>query len=147
MTTTTEWLAQAADDPRAAIALWKENTTAPLVAGRQWDLVRLDFTLATAVISHLKTRGRHIGPYVMGGVEHAMWWLIPLGGARRVRRSPGVAPYRKGAELFVPPPGRYLGERVWVLPDADGERRHTPTSDGALREALGALVTGTAPPR
>lgn len=144
--TTTEWLAQAADDPKAALTAWKADTTAPLVAGKQWDLVRLDFTLATAAISHLKTRDRHIGPYVMGGVEHAMWWLLPLGGARRIRRSPSITPYRKGAELFVPPPGRYAGERVWVFPDHDGAERHTPTSDGALREALSG-VTGAAPRR
>ncbi|MBT2384020.1 hypothetical protein [Streptomyces sp. ISL-11] len=135
---THRWLAQAAASPPTVIRLWAVGQPAPLMVGRQWDLARLDFGLATAAITQLKTRGDHIGPYVMGGVERAMWWLLPLGGGRRLVGAPGVTPYRRGAELFVPPPGRYLGDRMWVLADEDGGRGHALTSADDLREALRA---------
>ncbi|MBT2384022.1 hypothetical protein [Streptomyces sp. ISL-11] len=133
-----QWLARAAFEPAVATALWAQGQPAPLMVGRRWDLVRLDFRLATAVITQLKTRGDHIGPYVMGGVERAMWWLLPLGSARRLVGVPDVIPYRRGAELFAPPPGGYAGDRMWVLPDGEDGRRHVLTSADDLREALRA---------
>ncbi|MBH1933619.1 hypothetical protein I5Q34_04810 [Streptomyces sp. AV19] len=39
-------------------------------------------------------------------------------------------------QLFVPPPGRYLGDRVWVFPDHDN-RWDVLTDAAELREALG----------
>ncbi|MCC2276094.1 hypothetical protein LKL35_11805 [Streptomyces sp. ET3-23] len=141
LTLPTDSLREAAHDPQLTVDLWAAGRTAPLMAGRQWDLVRIDFTLATAVIAQLKARDRHIGPYVMGGAERLMWWLLPLGVGRRLAGTPGLAVYPAGAELFVPPPGKYHGERVWVLPEGDGNAS-TPalTSPDDFREALAAAA-------
>jgi hypothetical protein len=131
----THWLAEAAEDPRTVMELWRTGNTAPLAIGLKWDLVGLDFTVATAAITHLKAHGRHIGPYLMGGAEHSVWLLLPLGSGRRFRSAP---PYAKSLWIFAPPPGRYLGDRVWVLPDQAGDRWNTLTSPDDLREALDA---------
>ncbi|MEV4442645.1 hypothetical protein AB0K09_27260 [Streptomyces sp. NPDC049577] len=128
------WLLKAAADPAVAAELWAGGRTAPLVIGRQWDLARIDFPLATAAICELKARGRHIGPYLMGGAERAMWWPVPLGTGYRLTGAPGVHVYPAGAELFVPPPGKYLGERAWVVQ----ETGPALTSAGDLRQALDA---------
>ncbi|WP_171171288.1 hypothetical protein [Streptomyces sp. I05A-00742] len=106
-----------------------------MTIGIHWDLVQLDFTLATAAIAQLKARKRHIGPYLMGGVEHAMWWLLPLGSSHRLMGPPGVVRHPKGAELLAPPPGKYQGDRVWVLPGVPAL-----TSAGELREAIDAAL-------
>ncbi|GHF04178.1 hypothetical protein [Streptomyces morookaense] len=144
----TEWLHHAAHDPQLTLDLWAAGRTAPLVAGRQWDLVRIDFTLATAVITELKARDRHVGPYVMGGAEHLMWWLLPLGAGRRLAGTPEVTVYPTGAELFVPPPGKYQGERVWVFPEADDDAPASAlTSPGDFREALVAAARQLNRPR
>ncbi|MCC2276695.1 hypothetical protein LKL35_14945 [Streptomyces sp. ET3-23] len=100
--------------------------------------MRIDFALATAVVTRLKADGRHIGPYLMGGTERLMWWLTPVATRSRFGDLAGVAAYPKGAELFVPPPGRYLGDRVWVLPDQAGDRWNTLTSADDLHTALHA---------
>ncbi|GHG78218.1 hypothetical protein [Streptomyces griseocarneus] len=131
------WLHEAAADPDLTTMLWAAGRTAPLVVGRRWDLAWIDFTLATAVITELKARCRHIGPYVMGGAERAMWWLVPLGTGYRLAGAPGLHVYPVGAELFVPPPDKCLGKRVWVLPESDAD---TPTAaltaPDDLRQAL-----------
>ncbi len=134
----TRWLSKAAYDPRAALDLWAADRTAPLVVGRRWDLVRVDFTRATSAISRLKVRGDHIGPYLMGGMEHAMWWPVPLGTGYRVAGSDGVTLCAAGEEILAPPPGRYLGDRVWVLPGHDDERGRALTLADELHDALGA---------
>ncbi|MEU7166379.1 hypothetical protein AB0A70_17300 [Streptomyces morookaense] len=137
-TSTTRWLSQAAMDPGAAVRLWESGRTAPLLVGRRWELVRTDFTLGTAAVSQLRERSCHIGPYLMGGVERMIWWLLPLGTARPLAAVPGAAVHPRGAEIFVPPPGRYLGDRVWVLPDQAGDRWNTLTSADDLHTALHA---------
>ncbi|WP_414167733.1 hypothetical protein ACMATS_10115 [Streptoverticillium reticulum] len=137
-TSTTRWLSQAAMDPRTAVRLWKSGRTAPLQIGCRWELVRTDFTLGTAAVSRLKAGGAHIGPYLMGGAERVIWWLLPLGTGKRLAAVTGVAVHPRGAEIFAPPPGRYLGDRVWVLPDQAGERWNTLTSADDLRAALDA---------
>ncbi|MCQ8769059.1 hypothetical protein [Streptomyces telluris] len=139
MAAVSRWLSRASYDPATTLALWSAGETAPLLVGWEWRLVRIDFTPATAAVTGLRARGRHIGPYLMGGAEHAMWWLLPLGeGGVRFAGTPGVTPYPKGSELFVPPPGTYRGGRVWVLPDPAEDRWSTLTATADLREALGA---------
>ncbi|MDT0451293.1 hypothetical protein [Streptomyces hesseae] len=115
---TIPWLAEAATDPEATIRLWEIGGTAPLMTGRRWDAVRLNFTLATAVVSRLKADAdaRPLGPYLMGDTERAMWWLLPLGTRYRFAGTDGVVVYPTDWALLTPPPGRCVGGRVWVLP-------------------------------
>ncbi|MEH6376343.1 hypothetical protein V7793_18760 [Streptomyces sp. KLMMK] len=141
MAAVSRWLSRASYDPATTLALWAAGETAPLLVGREWRLVRIDFTPATAAVTGLRARRRHIGPYLMGGAEHAMWWLLPLGeesASGSVAGFPGVTPYPKGSELFAPPPGKYLGDRVWVLPDPAEGQWATLTAAAELREALEA---------
>ncbi|MEU1816445.1 hypothetical protein ABZ543_14770 [Streptomyces roseifaciens] len=113
MAAISRWLSRASYDPATTLALWAADETAPLLVGREWRLVRIGFTPATAAVTGLRARGRHIGPYLMGGAEHAMWWLLPLGeDGGSFAGTPGVTPYPKGSELFAPPPGKYLGEAL-----------------------------------
>ncbi|MGK5640079.1 hypothetical protein ACSNOK_17430 [Streptomyces sp. URMC 126] len=133
----TRWLSRAAEDPRTALAHWSAGRTTPLTVGTAWDVVQLDFTLATAAVTLLRERNRPVGPYLMGGMERAMWWLVPLGAGTGFRSVPGAMPRPKGAELFAPAPGRYAGDRVWVLPEWAGEDRRIPTGFDDLREAAG----------
>ncbi|MBC2878208.1 MULTISPECIES: hypothetical protein [Streptomyces] len=130
------WLCRAAKEPRTALAQWSAGCTTPLTIGTAWDLVQLDFTLATAAVTLLKERNRPVGPYLMGGMEHAMWWLLPLGAGNGFRNVPRVAPRPKGAELFAPPPGTYTGDRAWVLPEWTGEGHRIPTAPDDLRGAV-----------
>lgn len=76
----------------------------------------------------------------MGGAERVIWWLLPLGTGKSLAAVTGVAVYPRGAELFVPPPGRYLGDRVWVLPDQAGERWNALTSGDDLHAAVDAAT-------
>ncbi|GGX83577.1 hypothetical protein [Streptomyces hiroshimensis] len=145
MTAVSRWLSRASYDPATTLALWAAGETAPLLVGREWRLVRIDFALAAAAVTGLRSRRRHIGPYLMGGAEHAMWWLLPLGeDVGSVAGIPGVTSYPKGSELFAPPPGKYLGDRVWVLPDPAEGQWATLTAAAELREVLGtARPAGT----
>ncbi|MFI0738447.1 hypothetical protein ACH4PU_10180 [Streptomyces sp. NPDC021100] len=133
--TTARWLCQAAPSARKALAQWEAGGTTPLTVGRHWDLVEIDFTLATAAVTRLRDADRHIGLYLMGGMEHAMWWLLPLGTAPRLTGVPGIRPRPRGSELFAPPPGKYRGDRVWVLPGQDGDAWRTLTAPDDLRHA------------
>ncbi|MFI9722469.1 hypothetical protein ACIHFE_22890 [Streptomyces sp. NPDC052396] len=130
------WLASAASDPHTVLKCWQAGETAPLLVGRQWDLIELNFTLATAAITHLKAAERHIGPYLMGGMEHAMWWPLPLHTAHQLADVPGALARPHGSEIFAPLPGKYLGDRVWVIPEPEGERRNVLTAAGDLRAAV-----------
>ncbi|KJY43685.1 hypothetical protein VR41_01960 [Streptomyces sp. NRRL B-1568] len=133
------WLAQASPNPRATTAHWESGRTAPLLNGHRWDLVQLDFTLATVVVTHLKAHGHHIGPYLMSGAQRTMWWLLPLGTGYRLAGIRGVTVCPTDWPLLAPPPAKYLGDRVWVLPEplAPG-RRPGLTAPDDLRAALDA---------
>ncbi|MEU1783632.1 MULTISPECIES: hypothetical protein [Streptomyces] len=115
---TIHWLAEAATDPETTLRLWEMDGTAPLLTGRRWDAVRLNFTLATAVVSHLKADAdaRPLGPYLMSDAERAMWWLLPLGTRHRFAGTEGLVVYPNDWALLAPPPARCVGGRVWVLP-------------------------------
>lgn len=101
-------------------------------------MAQLDFTLATAAVSQLKAQHRHIGPYLMGGVEGTVWWLLPLGTGYRLIGTDGVAVQPVGQELLAPPPDRCVDGRAWVFPDRDRCQWRTLTSSDDLREALDA---------
>ncbi|MEV5507272.1 hypothetical protein [Streptomyces orinoci] len=134
----THWLTPAASDPHTALKCRQAGETATLLVGRQWDLVQPEFTLATAAISQLKARERHIGPYLMGGTERAMWWPLPLRTAHRLSGVPGAVVRPHGSELFVPPPGKYLGDRVWLIREP-----YTLTDADELRTAVCAARDGS----
>ncbi|GHC41717.1 hypothetical protein [Streptomyces cinnamoneus] len=136
----THWLARAATDPHATVHLWDMGCTAPLLTGRRWDVVQVDFALATAAVAELRAQGHHVGPYLMSGTERAMWWLLPLGAGRGFVTEEGVIVYPPGWALLSPPPGKYLRDRVWVLPEEEEGDGQGPrlTSPGSLRAALDA---------
>ncbi|MBZ4320225.1 hypothetical protein [Streptomyces huiliensis] len=138
MTTASRWLSAAAAEPRTALALWKNGRTAPLTVGARWDLLAVDFKLATAAVTHFRDHGYRLGPYLMSGVERTVWWCVPIGAGRRFTAQAGVASRPKGSEIFVPPPGAYAGDRVWVSP-RDG-RWSELTDPGELHEALGVAA-------
>lgn len=70
-----------------------------------------------------------------------MWWPLPLRAGCHLSGLPGVSVCPTGAELFVPPPGKYPGERVWAMPDqGEGEVPVTLTAADDLREALEGSV-------
>ncbi|MEU3355758.1 hypothetical protein [Streptomyces sp. NPDC037389] len=110
------WLAKAATDPEGTIRLWAMGGTVPLLTGRRWDAIRLDFTLAMAAVSQLKADAHPLGPYLMSDTERAMRWLLPLGTSYRFAGMDGVVAYPTGWAILAPPPTRCVGGRAWVLP-------------------------------
>ncbi|MEU4211171.1 hypothetical protein AB0F13_14450 [Streptomyces sp. NPDC026206] len=136
----THWLARAATDPHATTHLWNMGCTAPLLTGRRWDVVQVDFALATAAVRELRAQGHHVGPHLMSGAERATWWPLAPGAGRGLAGVDGVIVYPPGWALLSPPPGKYLRDRVWVFPEeeeGDGEGPRL-TSPGHLRSALDA---------
>lgn len=139
------WLCQAAADPQTAVEDWKAGRATRLSAGVCWDLARVDFRLARTVPGQLRDNGHHIGPYLASGVERAIWWLLPLGTGYRLTGASGVTVYDAGAELLAPAPGKYLGDRLWILPDRENADRNALTSAEDLRAALEAAAPVPAP--
>ncbi|GAA2722831.1 MULTISPECIES: hypothetical protein [Streptomyces] len=135
----TAWLARASIVPAATLDLWRLGCTAPLLPGREWDVVRVDFALAVAAVRQLKGAGRHIGPYLMSGAERAVWWLLPLGTGYRFAGEGGVTVHPGDWALLSPPPTKYVGNRVWVLPEETPPALTSPGELlGAVRGALGS---------
>ncbi|MGI5531129.1 hypothetical protein ACQEVX_28230 [Streptomyces syringium] len=137
MTDMTQWLAQAATEPPAAIAHWKAARPTPLTVGTRWDLAQISFGLACTALTQLRADGRHIGPYLMSGAERTVWFPLPLGTAYRLAGTRGVTVQPPGWELLAPSPGRYLGNRLWIVPHTV----HAPTTLTTTDDLCDALDT------
>ncbi len=135
---TVEWLSRATTDPRSAVEDWNAGRATRLSAGVCWDLAQVDFRLARAALGQLRDSGHHIGPYLASGVERTIWWLLPLGTGYRLTGTSGVTVHGTGRQLLAPAPGRYLDDRLWILPDQNSAGRYTLTSAEDLRAALEA---------
>ncbi|MFF4226859.1 hypothetical protein ACX9I7_09700 [Streptomyces sp. L500] len=127
------WLAQAATHPETTLRLWAMGGTSPLLTGRRWDAVRLNFTLGTAAVSELKGDADPIGPYLMSDTERAMRWLLPLGTSYRFAGMDGVVVYPTDWAILAPPPTRCVGGRAWVLPQETAGQGHRPVLTSAER--------------
>ncbi|MGX8905466.1 hypothetical protein ACR820_09600 [Streptomyces netropsis] len=137
----TVWMSQAARSPSAALATWRLGELVPLHTGRVWDLVEVDFELARSAMRELTEFSEHVGPHLVSGMERATWILLPIGTAYRLTGVKGVLVHAAGWPLLAPPPGRYVGDRTWVLPDSDGDERDGEpwkrlTDADPLREAV-----------
>ncbi|MEU2515200.1 hypothetical protein [Streptomyces syringium] len=139
----TDWMSQAARSPSAALATWRLGEQVPLHTGRVWDLVEVDLELARGAMTELTEASEHVGPHLVSGMERAAWVLLPLGTSYRLAGLKGVLVHAAGWPLLAPPPGRYVGDRTWVLPghgghggDEEGEPWKRLTPADALREAV-----------
>ncbi|MFI1971936.1 hypothetical protein BLA24_02180 [Streptomyces cinnamoneus] len=107
------------------------------MAGQLWDLARVDLEPARAALARLHERGRPVGPCLLARAARATWWLLPLGTGYRLLGTGGVTLLPVGHELHVPPPTRYVRDRVWLVPARNGSFTHPED----LREALEAVAS------
>ncbi|MFE5868832.1 hypothetical protein ACFQ6V_09280 [Streptomyces roseifaciens] len=131
------WLIKAARLPDTVAHAWRKGRCADLTAGTSWDLVELPFETGRKAMAVLDEQHFHIGPYLLSGIDRAMWVMLPLGTAHRLSGAPDVIVRPPGWQLRAPAPGRY-SDRLWLPPS--GGRKPELTNTGALLAALHELA-------
>jgi catechol 2,3-dioxygenase-like lactoylglutathione lyase family enzyme len=132
------WLASAAADSVSVAALWEQRSLAPLPAGVLWDVLEGPLGLATMTKGRLQESGVLAGPMLAGGAEGLAWWLIPVGSGDRFAGIDAVTVHTDGWPLNSPQPGRYAGDRTWLIPPQPD--RPQLTDPDALHLAIEAAL-------
>jgi hypothetical protein len=133
------WLADTAEDPARAAEDWAYKRPAALRTGAMWDAVQMPLGLATMAKARLEERGEFTGPLLAAGVDNVAWWLIPSGNAAAFASLPAqVCVLSGGRELSAPQPGRYSGDRTWLIPPRAAKPAHPVrlTTAAALSRAV-----------